>query len=502
MAEILAAIRQPSSLDEQVAALRHVKHDIVGHDHRQERYVAEGAIPVLADVLSSRLRPAGKRHSDTNGVESSRWDWTQEDEASLQATLVIGTLANGGPAFIPPLLAADVPQTLLDSLVQTSAPKLTTATLQALRNMAVAWSASQEHSAEEGTHGSLDLLTKHSIESLARILHGPYSDGHRNQQHQLRLVADILTLSATSEAKKTLLCQSTILDQLAAFLVTYSVANKHFEHQITRFRSLPPPALATLTSMMSAICAIISGSTYRTHRFFLSSNIRDLFPSDWGTGSDQRHVFGARQGFAPMGEPLLPLLHIPAYGTTTYHYGSRAFPAMAVLQNQERRGHAVFESISQGGDLDHANAVCSWLLLLARSMQSYSRLMALKLLALVNNAIDAEAFDIGHRSEYTQKNRVRKKQICLLAVPLAEKLVQVANESKIAGLLTGAKLDDLLVKEEACDVLALLIRDFDELQVAAVDAGAIKHVCPLLKRSFNPVPPNKAMWSAKANSST
>ncbi|KAK3096357.1 hypothetical protein LTR53_019341, partial [Teratosphaeriaceae sp. CCFEE 6253] len=101
--------------------------------------------------------------------------------------------------------------------------------------------------------------------------------------------------------------------------------------------------------------------------------------------------------------------------------------------------------------------------------------MALKLLALVNNAIDAEAFDIGHRSEYTQKNRERKKQICLLAVPLAEKLVQVANESKIAGLLTGAKLDDLLVKEEACDVLALLIRDFDELQVAAVDAGAIKH---------------------------
>ncbi|KAK1822058.1 hypothetical protein LTR12_003404 [Friedmanniomyces endolithicus] len=170
---------------------------------------------------------------------------------------------------------------------------------------------------------------------------------------------------------------------------------------------------------------------------------------------------------------------------------------MAALQNQERRGHSVFESITQGGDVDHVNAVCSWLLLLARSMQGHSRLVALRLLALVNNAVDADSFDVGHRSEYMQKNRERKKQIALLGVPLAAKLVQMASEGRSSGSDRSADHDDMLVKEQACDVLALLVRDFDELQVAAVDAGAIKHVCPILKKSFDPVPSAKPMWSAQ-----
>ncbi|KAK0353076.1 hypothetical protein LTR59_015258 [Friedmanniomyces endolithicus] len=504
MADTLGAIYHMGSmealpeveLEAQATAIRKLKNEIVGHDQRKERLVCDGVVDMLVGVLSSHQRTTGSRKSEANGPAPATWSWTQKDEVRLQATFIVCTLANGGAAFIPPLLAAGVPQVLMDLLAQTTAPRLRTATLQALWNIVSAWSALQEDPGEAVSAVRTDILTKQGIEVLSGILRSTLADGAHNQQLQLRLIADIVSVSATTEAIKVLLCQSPILDQFADFLAAHSIASEHVEYYGDTLRP-PLSTPATITKMMSAICTIISGSTYRAHRFFLSPTIRDLFTQSWLASSDQRHLFGARHGFASTGEPLLPLLHIPAYGTTTHHYGSRAFPAMAALQNQERRGHSVFESITQGGDVDHVNAVCSWLLLLARSMQGHSRLVALKLLALVNNAVDADSFDVGHRSEYMQKNRERKKQIALLGVPLAAKLVQVASEGRSSGRDRSAEHDDMLVKEQACDVLALLVRDSDELQVAAVDAGAIKHVCPILKKSFDPVPLAKPMWSAR-----
>ncbi|KAK0901277.1 hypothetical protein LTR91_019070 [Friedmanniomyces endolithicus] len=500
MVDTLAAIYHTGSmealpeveLEAQATALRKLKNEIVGHDQRKERLVCDGVVDMLVGVLSSQHGTTGSRKSDANGPAPPTWSWTQKDEA----TFVICTLANGGAAFIPPLYAAGVPQVLMDLLAQTTAPRLRTATLQAFWNIVSAWSALREDPGDAASPVRVDVLTKEGIEVLSGILGSTLSDGDHNQQLQLRLIADIVTVSATTEAMKALLCQSPILDQFADFLAAYSIASEHVEYYGDTLRP-PPSTPGTVTSMMSAICSIISGSTYRTHRFFLSPTIRDLFTQSWLASSDQRHLFGARHGFASTGEPLLPLLHIPAYGTTTHHYGSRAFPAMAALQNQERRGRSVFATITQGGDVDHVNAVCSWLLLLARSMQGHSRLVALNLLALVNNAIDADSFDVGHRSEYMQKNRERKKQIALLGVPLAAKLVQMASEGRSSGSDRSAQNDDMLVKEQACDVLALLVREFDELQVAAVDAGAIKYICPLLKKSFDPVPLAKPMWSAR-----
>ncbi|KAK0252951.1 hypothetical protein B0A54_14395 [Friedmanniomyces endolithicus] len=504
MVDTLAAIYHTGSmealpeveLEAQATALRKLKNEIVGHDQRKERLVCDGVVDMIVGVLSSQHGTTGSRKSDANGPAPPTWSWTQKDEVRLQATFVICTLANGGAAFIPPLYAAGVPQVLMDLLAQTTAPRLRTATLQAFWNIVSAWSALREDPGDAASPVRVDVLTKEGIEVLSGILGSTLSDGDHNQQLQLRLIADIVTVSATTEAMKALLCQSPILDQFADFLAAYSIASEHVEYYGDTLRP-PPSTPGTVTSMMSAICSIISGSTYRTHRFFLSPTIRDLFTQSWLASSDQRHLFGARHGFASTGEPLLPLLHIPAYGTTTHHYGSRAFPAMAALQNQERRGRSVFATITQGGDVDHVNAVCSWLLLLARSMQGHSRLVALNLLALVNNAIDANSFDVGHRSEYMQKNRERKKQIALLGVPLAAKLVQMASEGRSSGSDRSAQNDDMLVKEQACDVLALLVREFDELQVAAVDAGAIKYICPLLKKSFDPVPLAKPMWSAR-----
>ncbi|KAK3636620.1 hypothetical protein LTR56_014093 [Elasticomyces elasticus] len=481
----LTDIRHAASAEAQVAALRRLKNELVGQGKRKETLVCDGGIDVVVDILSS----------------------SEDDNARLQATLIVATIANGGPAFVSPLLAANAPQVLLDSLAHDTPSKRVTASLQALRNIAAAWRASQE-SPQQEAHARLDLFTRHSIEVFHDLLRQSPPCSARMQH--LRLITDLITLSVISETKKAALSQSPLFEILTALLVSHTVISGLVTWQAEGVQLPPPPQASSVSHIISAICTVVEGSAYRTHRFFLSSTVRALFIGQSWNNTDERHLFSARQGFANTGEPLLPVLHIPAYGTTTYHYGSRAFPAMAALQSKHaKRGNSHYvtfdENLAPGGDMDHANAVCSWLLLLSRSAAGHGRLVALRLLALVNNSVDAmdssDAIVGGHRTEYTQKNRERKKQIAVLGVPLAARMVQIANESKMAeGSSSAQHADDVLVKEQACEILALLIRDFDELQIAAVDAGAIKYVCPLLKKTFDPVPLAKPMWSARTAS--
>lgn len=270
--------------------------------------------------------------------------------------------------------------------------------------------------------------------------------------------------------------------------------------------TLPPPAEVTVPSILSAISRIVSDSNYLTHRFILAPCIRDLFGGPGGN----RQAFGPRNGFiGPTGEPLLPTLHLPSYATTTFYQGpSRAFPSQVALQSYRRSRSGVswipgFE-VHQSGDVDHANALCGWLLILARSMHGHDRLVALQLLAWVNNAIDVDYSIAGQRSECAQKANEREKQLALLAVPLAVKLVQTAEESK-ASDVTKNNADEqevISIKEQACEVLALLIRCSRQLQIAAVDAGAVKHVCSALKKTFDNVPLSRPMWSPTKTANT
>ena len=57
----------------------------------------------------------------------------------------------------------------------------------------------------------------------------------------------------------------------------------------------------------------------------------------------------------------------------------------------DRRAGAGFDINQHDNDPEHANAVVGWLLFLARSLQGLGRLVALRLLALVNNAIEADS---------------------------------------------------------------------------------------------------------------
>ena len=105
----LAELSNPTTPEAQADALRNLKNEIVGHEQRKELAVTLGVIRPLAGLLKEGVRRGGKRrHSNgltqqaSNGsvpssghVSSSQEVWTREDELRFQATLVVGSLANG-----------------------------------------------------------------------------------------------------------------------------------------------------------------------------------------------------------------------------------------------------------------------------------------------------------------------------------------------------------------------------------------------------------------------
>ena len=490
----LEALRAATSPTDQIAALKQLKNSIIGHDQRKELAIRHSALEPLVRILTpSTAKPTGKRRRSS--TTQALPPWSREDEVRVQAVQILASIAGGGAAFVSPLLAAGVPEVLLRCLSLDVAPRLTTAILKALKSIATAWASSYDTASQPPA----EFLPKGSTAVLNSLLHqDPTSTA--SQQH-VTLVAEIISLAAQTTVTRSLLTSSGILDTLAALVASHAIHSGTIPHQSSP-TSLPPPP-ATLPSILAAIATIITGSPYRAHRFVLSDSIRSLFLHYHATHNglhDQRQLFSTRHNnnssaHQPQHPQLLPTLHIPASGSTSYNNtSSRAFPAMQSLQHtQPRRRGPSHTNTTAVLDADHANAVCGYLLYLSRDFTlPQERLVALRLLALVHNALNDDI--LGQpKPEHTLKFKERERQIALLAIPPAVALVRTASEAKAGEV-------DSRVKEEASEVLALLTRSSKELQLAAVDAGALKYLCPLLKKSFDHVPLAKPMWSANATS--
>ncbi|KAF2216266.1 hypothetical protein CERZMDRAFT_33897 [Cercospora zeae-maydis SCOH1-5] len=462
-------------IQERLQVARHLKNVIVGHEQRKALAVQHGIVQHLADIIASGSK--GKRRLELNGVSlSAHADHATAEEAlRLQAILIIGSLASGGQA--QPLCAADIPKLLVETLPGEHASRLTIATLQALKALASFWSTTDEtleYDFWSALFNEESLAVFKSI--LLHTVKGPAA------QQQVALVAEIIAAlpEENCSGPKTLFTSCGLLDTLAALLVSHAVQNKIVWYRGDRSRLPQAPPGNWLPSVLAAIAAIIHGSSYRAHRFILAPAVRDLFLQSETDTTEQRTMLSPRHGFVTFNESKLPPLHIPASKTVSHGPVSGAFPALRTLQNS-KQGNGNAEASILVSDIDHSNAVCGWLLVLTRSMRGYQRLSALRLLAL---------------AEIAQKTRERQRQLSLLAVPLAVQLVQVANDSKTQD--TGTEQQELkLIREQACSVLALLIGSVKEFQIAAVEAGAIKHVCPILKKSFDNVVAAKPMWSAR-----
>jgi len=99
LSEAIVLLKNPTGLDSQLAALRYLKNQAIGHKERKRELVRQGVIDVLASTLALSTRSRGKsRFSQTQGNHASvdkTAIWTEEDEVRLQAILLVNSLANG-----------------------------------------------------------------------------------------------------------------------------------------------------------------------------------------------------------------------------------------------------------------------------------------------------------------------------------------------------------------------------------------------------------------------
>ncbi|KAJ4347587.1 hypothetical protein N0V95_005281 [Ascochyta clinopodiicola] len=509
----LAELSNPTSPEAQVAALRNLKNEIVGHEQRKELAVTHGVVRPLAALLKEGARRGGKRrHSNgaaqelQNGsapssqTRQAKDDWTAEDELRFQATLVVGSLANGGPAFTAPLLAGQILPPLLEALRPGETPsRLLTTTLMTLNQIADA--VAQEKPGSDANGQSLaavvreQLYTRSVVENMGEIL--AQTAGLSKVNQQVLLATQLVTKTCVEESQKKMLVDAGILDLLAGKLVSIAAADELVpQTESTQSQREEVPS-RFLSAIMEAIAAIIRDSHFYTARFLYSQPIQQLF--GWPKERTSTAYDAQSSPTQPLWDRLIPRVQTitsktdpytkswPALGSYTAVSGESytRLPSMESLQQNSSRSIITDESESP---------LFIWLMYVARRSEGAERLSACYLLALLKKFGDK--WPLNDPSKVT-----RERHFSYLVVPLVVKMIEDSSEQvKKAHPLSPAARDEMrFVLERSPLVLAELITGNKTLQTAAVDARIMSTLVQILKRSFERVRTNmKPLWQPRS----
>ncbi|KAL5419494.1 hypothetical protein PMIN04_006918 [Paraphaeosphaeria minitans] len=511
----LLELANPSSPEAQVRALRSLKNEIVGHEQRKELAVVYGVVRPLAGLLSKGTRKGGKRRrgvangsgsgsGSASGREEEVVEWTGEDELRFQATLVVGSLANGGPAFITPLLAGDVLPPLLEALSPSeSPPKLLVTALRTLNQVVDAVAQEKpfwDSSSLLSQSVTQQIYTKPVVESLAEVF--AQTARSRTVTQQIASVAQLVTKTCREEGQKKMLLDAGVLDLLTAKMVAIAALDDPSRRPDNRHTYTEALPRSSLPDILEAISAIIKDSHYNTARFVYSQHIQNLFA--WPKGGS-----GTYEGYsgpqANSWDKLIPRLQTlqsksdpytkswPALGSFASSAGEGGsytrLPSMETLQPSSSRNIISDES---------ENPLFTWLIFVARRGEGRERLAACWLLALLKKF--GERWSLSDPSKPT-----RERHFSYLVVPLVVKMIEEVNPNaryaEKMHLLDPADREEMrFVLERSPLVLAELIASNKTLQSAAVDAKILPVLIQILKKSFDPITTStKPLWQPRSS---
>ncbi|KAI9716527.1 MAG: hypothetical protein M1812_005258 [Candelaria pacifica] len=501
---ILTELRNPSSSSSQVEALKALKHEIIGHEQKKEMWISLGAVTPIVRILATP-RSHGKRPIRLSSSLSNQSNsLTPEDQVRLHATIIVGSIAQGGSAYVTPLLDASVLPSLLSGLrLGEYPPRVVLATLQSLNSIADAlvWESDRT---SYGTNVWNTLYEKGHVRSLINIL--LQSTSSTIVQQQYLLAADLISKTCSDEQHQVLLASCGALEALATRLASFVVAEGFVVPAGPRnTENIPLPAskVAKLPPILRAIGTIIANSKARTSQFVFTPAITSIFPktSLGVSDSSQKATWSNHTTPPPASRNLLhnPMDYFLPQIPAPHHKGSSsqpsAFPPLggsnpSVRQNStpnvlhKKRDQTITEILASNEEME--SPLLAWLIYKIRADVGASRRTAAWLLTLLYKA--------GHYS------RQRDTTIGLLIVPI---LVQILDEDFLNSREPLKVSGSAFSREpRASSILAELVMDSPELQKAAVDAHAIKKLSQLLKKSFDPVPaqPASALWAPKASS--
>lgn len=531
----LVELRNPTSPEAQVQALRDLKNEIVGHDQRKELAVTHGVVAPLVRILRTEARKGGKRRSrvlngnaggsgtsaragirdDERRTAPEEQEWSTEDEMRLQATLVVGSLALGGPAFVAPLLAGNILPPLLEALSPSEVPpKLIVSALRTL--ILIADAITLDKPWTETIDGPLRLTPAYSIpgqiyakpvvDSFAEIL--AQSSASANVHQQISLTAQLIFKTCKEDHQQRMLLNAGILELLASKLATIASSGDSSLRAVgSESRPFSRDALPSiyLADILQAIGAIIQNSYYRTARFLYSPSVISVFPVTKVEGNTSSYEgYSTSQGVTQgtSFDRLLPRLQAVQSKTETSF--SKAFPALGAFQlgtfggdfprMQSLDPHLQPSSRIITAD-EFESPLFTWLIHVARRGQAFDRLAATWLLGLL------KVFSEKYAPDESTKNRERT--LAFLIVPLLVNMIQEANQpfdaSKKSTIANNqARVDNRILLEQAPAVLAALMGQSVALHKAAVEAKAVPLLCSILKKSFDPVPSSsKPLWSPR-----
>ena len=95
---ILSELRSASSPASQLAALRALKNEVIGHEQKKEMWIGLGVLAPIARILNTYKGSGKRRHRDVHGSRNhskQRGGRSDEEEARLQAIIIVGSLAYG-----------------------------------------------------------------------------------------------------------------------------------------------------------------------------------------------------------------------------------------------------------------------------------------------------------------------------------------------------------------------------------------------------------------------
>lgn len=107
----LSAALQSHEQEEQLAALRSLKNDIVGHVQKKEKWIEAGVLEPVVKILNTSRFAASHPGQSPAPTHSSSSSLSGEDDVRSQALQVLASFANGTFTHLSehsPCLSADL----------------------------------------------------------------------------------------------------------------------------------------------------------------------------------------------------------------------------------------------------------------------------------------------------------------------------------------------------------------------------------------------------------
>lgn len=92
---ILSQIRVARNYSEQVASLRALRDEVVGHAQRKEKWVEQGVLEPLVKILQNSRSPSRFNGKDARNTIGQPRSLTDDELVRLHALQLIASFANG-----------------------------------------------------------------------------------------------------------------------------------------------------------------------------------------------------------------------------------------------------------------------------------------------------------------------------------------------------------------------------------------------------------------------